>query len=60
MCPKGCYDLVAKLRKSTEVALRDGRLTLDEWLCALWPWEPPASCIPENGLGLASLVDVYK
>jgi hypothetical protein len=51
---------VAKLRKSTEVALRDGRLTLDEWLCALWPWEPPASCIPENGLGLASLVDVYK
>jgi hypothetical protein len=26
----------------------------------LWPREPPAPCFPENGLGLASLVDVYK
>ncbi len=26
----------------------------------VWPWQPPASCFPENGVGLASLVDVYK
>ncbi len=27
---------------------------------SVWPCKPPASCFPENGLGLASLVDVYK
>ncbi|HYO53822.1 hypothetical protein [Archangium sp.] len=25
----------------------------------VWPWESPEACIPENGLGLGSLVDVY-
>jgi hypothetical protein len=23
-------------------------------------WKPPGACIPENGSGLGSLVDVYK
>jgi hypothetical protein len=26
----------------------------------VWPRKPPGACIPENGSGLGSLVDVYK
>jgi hypothetical protein len=50
---------------STTLTPEQGRQSLDTLVDELdsngsvWAWESPAPCIPENGSGLGSLVDVY-
>jgi hypothetical protein len=55
---------MVKSLQSSEGAVGQGKPVLEQARLrgpgAIAPWEPPGSCTPENGVGLGSLVDVYK